>query len=102
MPSAILYQPNTVKSCFFIYPIRNFITAIETRNAVIVPAASTAASSAVKRKPNFIIFIALIPNIAGTARKNVNSVAATLDTPIISAPIIVAPLRDVPGIIEST
>ena len=33
MPSAILYQPKTLKSCFLMYPIRNFITSKETANA---------------------------------------------------------------------
>ncbi len=30
IPSTILYHPNTLKSCFLIYPIRNLITRIET------------------------------------------------------------------------
>ena len=55
-----------------------------------------------KTKPNFKILSALSPNITGTARKKVNSAAATLDTPMISAPIIVAPDRDVPGMIDRT
>ena len=37
MPSTILYQPNTLKSCFLIYDIRNLITNTETINATIVP-----------------------------------------------------------------
>ena len=59
-------------------------------------------SGAVNERPNFNIFMALNPNITGTAKKNVNSAAATLDTPIISEPTIVEPERDVPGIMEST
>ena len=39
-------------------------------------------------------------DITGTARKNVNSAAATLETPINNAPIIVEPEREVPGIID--
>ena len=38
---------------------------------------------------------------AGIARKNVKSAAAVLDTPSASAPMIVAPEREVPGIIAS-
>ena len=63
---------------------------------------SVATSAPVKANPNLISFIKLKPNITGTARKNVNSAAATLETPIIRAPIIVDPERDVPGIIERT
>ena len=40
--------------------------------------------------------------MTGTARKNVNSAAATLDTPKSNAPMMVAPEREVPGMIEST
>ena len=43
-----------------------------------------------------ISFRRLAPNIAGIARKNVNSAATSLDTPISSAPTIVAPDLDVP------
>ena len=42
-------------------------------------------------------FNRLAPNIAGIARKNVNSAAAVLDTPNNNAPTIVAPEREVPG-----
>ena len=44
-------------------------------------------------------FNALAPNITGIARKNVNSAATPRDTPSAKAPTIVAPDRDVPGII---
>lgn len=54
-----------------------------------------------KVNPNFIILIALKPNITGTAIKNVNSAADTLETPISNAPMIVEPERDVPGIIDN-
>ena len=56
-------------------------------------------SAAVKWNPNLISFSALAPNMTGIARKNVNSAATSLDTPMISAPTIVAPDLDVPGII---
>ncbi len=44
----------------------------------------------------FTAFKRLAPNITGTAKKNVNSAAVALDTPINNAPIIVAPERYVP------
>ena len=102
MPSTILYHPKIWKSCFLIYPIRNFITRIETRNATTVPITKTVSSVAENASPNFIILRKLNPNITGTARKNVNSAAATLDTPISNEPIIVEPERDVPGIMDNT
>ena len=49
-------------------------------------------------KPNLISFNKLAPNITGIAKKNVNSAAISLDTPMIRAPTIVAPDLDVPGI----
>lgn len=42
-------------------------------------------------------FQQLAPNIAGIARKKVNSAAAVLETPSSSAPTMVAPEREVPG-----
>ena len=47
--------------------------------------------------PKLMSLIALAPNMTDTAIINVNSAAATRDTPIIRAPMIVAPDRDVPG-----
>ena len=82
--------------------MRNLITKTDTTKAVIMPITKKRNSVIVNDIPNFSILIALKPNITGTARKNVNSAAATLDTPNKSAPIIVAPEREVPGIIEST
>ena len=58
------------------------------------------ASFKLKLRPNFKSFNALHPNITGTARKKVNSAATSRERPRISAPIIVDPERDVPGIIE--
>ena len=58
-------------------------------------------SAPVKWKPNLISFKRLAPNIAGIARKNVNSAATSLHAPISSAPTIVAPDLDVPGISAS-
>ena len=78
------------------------MTNTETVNATSMPINSAINSEEEKLKPNLISFIALNPNITGTARKNVNSAAATLETPISKAPIMVDPEREVPGIIEST
>ncbi len=102
IPSIILYQPNTLKSCFLIYPIKNFIANTDTINAITMPNPRVRSYELVKSKSNFNSLNALAPNIVGTARKKLNSAAATLDTPIISAPIMVAPGRDVPGIRDST
>ena len=41
--------------------------------------------------------MALPPNIAGIARKNVNSAATVRETPMRSEPMMVAPEREVPG-----
>ena len=82
--------------------MRNFITTSETRNATPIPRRRVISSADVNAKPNLRSFIALKPSITGTARKNVNSAAAVRDTPIISAPMMVAPEREVPGMIERT
>ena len=74
----------------------------DTTNATRQPTNSIAASIVVKERPNFKIFTKLAPNITGIARKNVNSAATYRDVPSKSAPTIVAPERDVPGISEST
>ena len=73
------------------------MTNTETANATIMPRISMPASIAVKDSPNFTIFKRLAPNITGMAKKKVNSAATVLDTPISSAPTIVAPEREVPG-----
>lgn len=82
--------------------MRNLITATDTAKATIIPTASTIISEDVNALPKPMSLSALMPNMTGTARKNVNSAAATLDTPIMSAPIMVEPLLEVPGIIDST
>ncbi len=78
------------------------MTIRDTINATAMPKIKITASAPVIAKPNFTIFNALIPNITGTARKNVNSAAATRETPISNAPTMVAPDLDVPGIIDRT
>ena len=84
-----------------IYPIKNLITIIETINATAIPINKIISSPLEKANPtlaiNFTTFNRLAPNITGIAKKNVNSAAVVLETPIASAPIIVAPERDVPG-----
>ena len=78
--------------------MRNLIARMETANETTVPNKSRNTCIPVKFNPNLISFKKLAPNIAGIARKNVNSAATPLDTPMRSAPTIVAPERDVPGI----
>ena len=65
--------------------------------ATSIPIISIIISEPVKLKPNFNNLSKLAPSMTGTARKNVNSAATVLETPIKSAPRIVAPERDVPG-----
>ena len=77
--------------------MRKRITIIDTTNAVIIPVANIIISFPEKENPNFTILRRLAPNITGIARKKVNSAATVLDTPIKSAPSIVAPERDVHG-----
>ena len=69
----------------------------EDTKAVTIPISRIASSVDVNARPNFTSFKRLAPNITGIARKNVNSAATVLDTPIISAPTMVAPEREVPG-----
>lgn len=69
----------------------------ETAKAETRPTISTEISKAEKDIPNLTSFKALAPNITGTARKNVYSAAAALETPRSKAPTIVAPLLEVPG-----
>ena len=69
----------------------------DTTKATIIPVINRNISCPVSRAGNCNIFNRLAPNITGTAMKNVNSVATNRETPIIRAPTIVAPERDVPG-----
>ena len=75
---------------------------MDTTNATAMPRISVISSAPVNTRPNFKSLIALSPNMTGTARKKVNSAAATRDTPIINAPITVAPEREVPGMMDNT
>lgn len=78
------------------------MTKTDTRKAMTMPKMSAKSSPPVKLNPNLTSLKRLAPIMVGTAKKKVNSAAATRDTPISKAPIIVAPERDVPGIREST
>lgn len=69
---------------------------------ITVPTSRQASSIPVNANPNFNTFRRLAPNITGIARKKVNSAATVLDMPIIIAPRIVAPERDVPGSAAAT
>ena len=62
-----------------------------------MPTSRITASAIEKAKPKRITFNRLAPNITGIARKNVNSAATVLETPIIRPPRMVAPEREVPG-----
>ena len=106
IPKPILYQPKLSKLCFLTNAIKNLIATMETIKAVSVPVSRTTISVVDKVKPSrtnaLNTFRAEAPSITGIARKKENSAAATLDTPIVDAPSIVEPERDVPGINEST
>ena len=97
IPSTMRYHPNILKLCFLIYPMRNRSTNRDMTKDTTVPVISSASSADVNSKPNFTTFSRLAPNITGIARKNVYSAATVLDTPMSSAPTIVAPEREVPG-----
>ena len=82
------------------YPIRNLIAIIDTKKATNIPMLKTQSSfevifisASIKSK----ISNKLAPAIAGIAKINVNSDAATRETPKSKAPKIVAPERLVPG-----
>ena len=91
-----------LKSCFFMYPIRNLIAIMETTNATTIPTIRIITSVPVKEKPNFRIFRRLAPNMTGIPRKKVNSAATVREVPARIPPIMVEPERDVPGTTEST
>lgn len=102
IPSIILYQPNALKSFFLIYFNSNLIENNDTINAVIMPNASTINSVFVKFNPKSNNFTKEAPNITGNANINEYSVITTLFIPSNNPPTIVAPLLDVPGIIDNT
>ena len=97
-PSMIRYTPNALKSFFLIYPSKNLIAPVDTRNDTTIPTISTINCVDVNARPNFTIFNKLAPNITGIPKKNENSAAALRDIPKNKEPIIVEPDREVPGI----
>ena len=99
-PSMIRYTPNALKSFFLIYPSKNLIAPIDTRNDTTIPTISTINCVDVNARPNFTIFNKLAPNITGIPKKNENSAATVLEHPSKIPPRIVAPDLDVPGISE--
>ena len=101
-------MPNGIKECFLKNPIKNFIIGTDTKNAQINAVVSRIYAFEVSvdfvfdiKLENSNILSALAPKIAGTAAKKENSVASVLFMPSSLAPKIVAPEREVPGIIAS-
>ena len=80
-PSMIRYTPNALKSFFLIYPSKNLIAPIDTRNDTTIPTISTINCVDVNARPNFTIFNKLAPNITGIPKKNENSAATVLEHP---------------------
>ena len=64
------------------YPTRNLIANIDTTNATTIPTSNIVTWNPVNAKPNLTSFNKLAPNITGIAKKNVNSAATSLETPI--------------------
>ena len=77
--------------------MRNLMTNMETTKDTTMPTIRIINSQLVKTIPNLMSFNKLAPNITGIAKKNVNSAATVLETPMSKAPTIVAPEREVPG-----
>ena len=75
IPSTIRYHPNTLKSCFLIYPSKNLMANIDTINAVIIPNIRITISLEVKLNPNPSNLIKLAPNMTGMDKKKLNSAA---------------------------
>ena len=104
-PSPILYHPNDEKLCFFTKFIKNLMESKDTAKATTIPMIKYPISAPRSLLPSMInirIFKALAPSITGIAKKKVNSAPAGLSMPIKSAPMMVAPERDVPGIKDNT
>ena len=72
---------------------------METMKATKAPINNKLHSATEKAKPAFTSFKALAPSIVGMAKKKENSAATVREVPKIIAPIMVAPEREVPGII---
>ncbi len=74
----------------------------ETKNATTIPINKIATSIFVKANPNFANLSTLAPNITGMDKKKEYSAATGREVPNKTAPSIVAPEREVPGMREST
>ena len=105
IPSIMRYIPNGIKVCFFTKSVKSFTVITDTRNDTVKATVSTVIAKLGKAKElsrikekNSNIFSALAPKIIGIAAKKENSVASRRSVPRIRAPSIVAPERDVPGI----
>lgn len=70
---------------------------IDTMKATTMPTIKIPISLPEKIASVLRSLMALPPNIAGIARKNVNSAATVRETPMRSEPMMVAPEREVPG-----
>ena len=73
--STMRYQPKALKPCCLMDCIRKRMAKIETAKATIMPTGRMPSSPPAKRW-NLSSLISEPPNIAGMARKNVNSAAA--------------------------
>ena len=101
MPSAMRYTPKAEKEWFRTYCIRPLITSRLTINDTTQPTINTPTSVPVALTPdsrNLSPLMAEAPSIVGMAMKKENSAPADRPTPIIMAPRMVEPDREVPGI----
>ena len=99
------YTPNGLKSCLRTYPMRARTTPRDTTKATTQPTARITISGEVNEFPfkkNFTKRKPEAPTIVGIAKKNVNSAATEREHPSTKPPMMVAPERDVPGMMDST
>ena len=82
--------------------IKNRMANSETTKATTVPTNNVKSCGPTNRSAYLISFNPLAPSMTGIARKNENYAATVRVQPSITAPKIVAPDRDVPGISAST
>ena len=95
----ILYQPKTLSVCFSTNRTKALTTNSADMNAATKPTEMLSKLSGVRISAFRYKSKIAAPNIVGIARKKENSVAAFLESPANSPPTMVAPERDVPGII---
>ena len=96
-PSIILYTAKTFIGFVFKYSINLATTTNATMKDTINPTINAAISGVVKIILDFSNIKAVAIIIVGIAKKNENSAAATLESPIIQPPIIVAAALENPG-----